>query len=133
MFHVFNGFKYISRTTQIVGEEIRCRHMGYSFRLADRITHITAFVTSVVEHCLERDIMQLTVTLLSQKYKYNHTDTLLNTLVQKNTLVQNLYLWKVYVAVNVTQCHIVIPVVRQVSFRPRQALSLSTAKHQTRH
>ena len=51
------------RTTQIVREETRCRHMGYSFRLtarvllyADRIAHTTAFVTPVVEHWVERDI-----------------------------------------------------------------------------
>ena len=51
-------------TTQIVREETRCCHMGYSFRLAgrvllyapphDRIAHTTAFVTLVVEHWLER-------------------------------------------------------------------------------
>ena len=50
-------------------EETRCRHMGYSFRLAarffymhhpaDRITHTTAFVTPVVEHWLEREIARL--------------------------------------------------------------------------
>ena len=60
-------------TIQIAREETRCRHMGYSFRLAarvilhasshrqdytDRITHITAFVTPVVEHWLERYIAQ---------------------------------------------------------------------------
>ena len=49
-------------------EETRCRHIGYSFRLAqgffymhhptDRITHTTAFVTPVVEHWLEREIAQ---------------------------------------------------------------------------
>ena len=53
------------RTIQIAREETRCRHMGYSFRLAarvfykhhptDRITHTTAFVTPVVEHWLERE------------------------------------------------------------------------------
>ena len=47
-------------------EEIRCRHMGYSFLLAarvlymhhptDRKTHTMAFVTPVVEHWLEREI-----------------------------------------------------------------------------
>ena len=56
------------RTTQIVREETRCRHMGYSFRLAarvlymhhpiDRIAYNTAFITSVVEHWLEREIHQ---------------------------------------------------------------------------
>ena len=49
--------------TQIAREETRCRHIGYSFRLAarffymhhptDRIIHTTAFVTPVVEHWLE--------------------------------------------------------------------------------
>ena len=49
-------------------EETRCRHMGDSFRLAardgffymhhpaDRITHITAFVTPVVDSWLEREM-----------------------------------------------------------------------------
>ena len=56
------------RTIQIAREETRCRHIGYSFRLAarffymhhptDRITHTTAFVTPVVEHWLEREIAQ---------------------------------------------------------------------------
>ena len=47
-------------------KETRCRHIGYSFRLAamvlhhptDRIAHTTAFVTPVVEHWLEREIAQ---------------------------------------------------------------------------
>ena len=49
------------RTTQIVREETRCRHMAYSFRLAARVllyapshrqdSHTTAFVTPVVGHC----------------------------------------------------------------------------------
>ena len=56
------------RTILIVREETRCRHIGYSFRLAarvllyahptDRIAHTTAFVTPVVEHWLEREISQ---------------------------------------------------------------------------
>ena len=57
------------RTILIVREETRCRHIGYSFRLAarvlkyvhhptDRIAHTTAFVTPVVEHWLEREIAQ---------------------------------------------------------------------------
>ena len=57
------------RTIQIAREETRCRHMGYSFRLiarvpfymhhpTDRIQQATAFVTPVVEHCLEREIAQ---------------------------------------------------------------------------
>ena len=37
-------------------EETRCRHMGYSFRLA--VAHTTAFVTLVVEHWLEREVAQ---------------------------------------------------------------------------
>ena len=52
-------------TIQIMREEICCRIMCYSFRLAarvllstDRITHTTAFVTPVVEHWLEREIAQ---------------------------------------------------------------------------
>ena len=54
------------RTILIVRKETRCRHIGYSYRLArgifymhhptDRITHTTAFVTPVVEHWLEREI-----------------------------------------------------------------------------
>ena len=53
---------------QIVREETRYRHMGYSFRLAgiffymhqhtNRITHTTTFVSPVVEHWLEREIAQ---------------------------------------------------------------------------
>ena len=35
-------------------EETHCCHIGYSFQLADRITHNTAFLTPVVEHWLER-------------------------------------------------------------------------------
>ena len=35
-------------------------HIGYSFRLAARVTHTTAFVTPVVEHWLEREIAQWT-------------------------------------------------------------------------
>ena len=56
------------RTILIVRKEIRCRHIGYSYRLTarvilyapstDRIAHTTAFVTPVVEHWLERDIAQ---------------------------------------------------------------------------
>ena len=46
--------------SQIMREETRCHHIGYSFRLAtgffymhhptDRIIHTTYFVTPVVEH-----------------------------------------------------------------------------------
>ena len=32
----------IWQRTQVAREETRCRHMGYSFRLADRIAHTTA-------------------------------------------------------------------------------------------
>ena len=39
-------------------KETRCRHIGYSFRLTDRIAHTTAFVTPVVDHWLEREIAQ---------------------------------------------------------------------------
>ena len=46
------------RTILIVRKETRCRHIGYSFRLADMITHTTAFVTPVVEHWLELEIAQ---------------------------------------------------------------------------
>ena len=53
-------------TILIVRKETRCRHIGYSFQLTarvllytpDRIAHTTAFVTPVVEHCLEREIAQ---------------------------------------------------------------------------
>ena len=53
------------RTILIVREETRCRHIGYSVRLAarvymhhptERIVHTTAFVTPVVDHWLEREI-----------------------------------------------------------------------------
>ena len=57
------------RTFLIVRKETRCRHIGYSYRLAarvllyapshrERIIHTTAFVTPVVEHWLEREIAQ---------------------------------------------------------------------------
>ena len=55
------------RTTQIVRVEFLCHHyMGYSFRLGffymhhctDRIAHIMAFVTLVVEHWLQQEIAQ---------------------------------------------------------------------------
>ena len=46
------------RTTKIGRKETRCRHIGYSFRLAAKISHIMAFVTPVVEHWLEREIAQ---------------------------------------------------------------------------
>ena len=39
-------------------EETHCNNTGYSFRLAIRITHTTAFVTPVVEHWLEQDTAQ---------------------------------------------------------------------------
>ena len=42
------------RTILIVRKETRCRHIGYSFRLA----HTMAFVTPVLEHWLEREIAQ---------------------------------------------------------------------------
>ena len=54
------------RTIQIAREYTRCCHMGYSFWLAarvfyihhptERIAHITAYVTPVVELWLERDL-----------------------------------------------------------------------------
>ena len=46
------------RTILIVRKETSCRHIGYSFRLAARVAHTTAFVTPVVEHWLEREIAQ---------------------------------------------------------------------------
>ena len=54
------------RTLLIERKETRCRHIGYSYRLAarvllyapDMIAHTTAFVTPVVEHWLEREIAQ---------------------------------------------------------------------------
>ena len=56
------------RTTQKVREETRCRHIGYSFRLAardllyapsqNRTAHTMTFVTPVMEHWLEREIAQ---------------------------------------------------------------------------
>ena len=56
-------------TIQIAREETRCRHIGSSFRLTtrwvfyihhptDRIAHTMAIVTPVVEHWLEREIVQ---------------------------------------------------------------------------
>ena len=54
------------RTTQIVREETRCRHIGYSFRLAARVllyasshrqdNNTMAYVTTVMEHWLEQEI-----------------------------------------------------------------------------
>ena len=55
-------------TTQIARDETRCRHMGYSFRLAARVllyapshrqdnTYHGLF-TPIVEHWLEREIAQ---------------------------------------------------------------------------
>ena len=57
------------RTILIVRKETRCRHIGYSYRLAARVllyapshrqnsTYHTVFVTPVVEHWLEREIAQ---------------------------------------------------------------------------
>ena len=56
------------RTILIVRKETRCRHIGYSYRLTasfffmyhptDRIAHTTAFITTVVDHWLEREIAQ---------------------------------------------------------------------------
>ena len=56
------------RTNEIVREETRCHHMGYSFRLTEevfymhyptaRIAHTMAFVKPVVEHWLEWEIAQ---------------------------------------------------------------------------
>ena len=59
------GVRHMVKTTQIEREVTSYRHMGYSFRLAarfffymhhptDRITHTTAFVTTVVKHWQER-------------------------------------------------------------------------------
>ena len=48
------------RTILIVRKETRCRHMGYSFRLTARVRLYAlspAFVTPVVEHWLERKIL----------------------------------------------------------------------------
>ena len=59
---------YSVRTTHIVREETRCRHMGYSFRLTARVllyapshrqdSTYHGHVTPVVEHWLEREIAQ---------------------------------------------------------------------------
>ena len=52
------------RTILIVGKEICCRHISYSFRLTARvllyarIAHTTSVVTQVAEHWLEREIAQ---------------------------------------------------------------------------
>ena len=56
------------RTILIVRKETCCRHIGYSFRLTARVllyapshrqdSTTTAFVTSVVEHWMEREIAQ---------------------------------------------------------------------------
>ena len=56
------------RTILIARKETRCRHMGYSFRLAARVllyapshrqdSTYHGFVTPVVEHWLEREIAQ---------------------------------------------------------------------------
>ena len=68
LFYGYMASDIWQRSTKIVREKTRCRHIGYSFRLAgrvfymhhatDRITHTTAFVTPVVEHWLEREIAQ---------------------------------------------------------------------------
>ena len=52
-------------------EEIRCHHIGYSFRLQARVllyasshrqdNHTMAFVTPVVEHLVEREIAVHTI------------------------------------------------------------------------
>ena len=51
------------RTILIVRKETHCRYIGYYFRLiarvpTERIAHITAFVTPVVEDWLEQEIAQ---------------------------------------------------------------------------
>ena len=58
-------YGYMASDTQIAREETCCLHMCYSFQgffymhhPTDRITHTMAFVTPVVEHCLEREIVQ---------------------------------------------------------------------------
>ena len=67
-------------TTQIVREETRCHHMGYSFRLtarvliyapSHRIAHTMAFVTPVVEHWLEREIAQWLEPKVDRSMKIN--------------------------------------------------------------
>ena len=59
-------YAYMVSDIQIAREETCCCLMGYSFRLAarvllytptDRIVHTTAFVTPVMEHWLEREIV----------------------------------------------------------------------------
>ena len=76
------------RTILIVRMETRCRHMGYSFRLTARVllyapshtqdSTAMAFVTPVVEHWLEREIV-------SQRYCFGH--------VQSNPPSLASYLW----------------------------------------
>ena len=58
----------MERTTQIVREETRCRHIGYSFRLTARVLlyapsdrqDSTSFVTPVVEHWRYRHKVTIT-------------------------------------------------------------------------
>ena len=50
----------------------------YMHHPADRITHTTAFVTQVVEHCLKREIVQWEIIVficicLTKRSKVNHT------------------------------------------------------------
>ena len=71
--NTFNFYGYMAsdiwlRTILLVRKETHCRHIGYSLRLtarvllyapsADRLAHIMAFVTPVMEHWLEREISQ---------------------------------------------------------------------------
>ena len=75
------------RTILIVRKETRCHHIGYSFRLkqgffymhhpTDRIAHTTAFNTPVVEHWLEREIVQWVHTMKDRSDDPSHHERML--------------------------------------------------------
>ena len=98
------------RTILIVRKETRCRHICYSFRLTARvilyapshrhIAHTTAFVTPVVEHCLEREITQWVHPMKDRSDDPSH---------HERTLLPRSYIsllcgWKVLVLVSVCVC-----------------------------
>ena len=89
------------RTTQIGREKTRCRHIGYSFRLAasvtDRITHTTTFVTPVVDHWQKREISSLGC-LWSKRMFGLIVDNNIN-ISRSNNIFKNIFTAKIHILI----------------------------------
>ena len=92
------------RTILIVRKETRCRHIGYSYRLAARVllyasSHrqditTTAFVTPVVEHWLEREIAQWVHPMKDRSDDPPHHERTLYLWATSHSPVLNCFQWK---------------------------------------